>query len=315
MFIDGLREADDPIIDRSRLEVFLDEIFHNYRSLLDIHSGLLASLHARQEEQHPKVGAIGDLIYDAALRWQEAIIEYGSHFPKAKYALNEEKRNNPRFVQFLDRCRNHPLTAKQSIDHFLLRPVPRLLRYPLLMNDILKMLKKTHQVENPDMFTIPMVTELIAEQGKAIDKGVSISESKVDLWLLAETLIGGKFGDTVVSPELCQPAKRMSTHTFISHFQVKDLDLRNPMRELIHRGKVLRQPESTISTTWSELNALLFDNYCTCARLLVASPLLTVISLSVVLTKVSKSSRHSDAPPRYYINRRVGYSNRCCHTH
>lgn len=264
VFIDGLREADDPIIERTRLEVFLDEVFHNYRSLLDIHSSLLASLQARQEEQHPRVGAIGDLIYDAALRWQEAIIEYGAHFPKAKNALNEEKRSNPRFAQFLERCRNNPLTNKQGIDHFLLRPVPRLLRYPLLLNDILKMLNKTEQYENADLFTIPQVTELIAEQGKAIDKGVSVAEAKVELWHLPDTLIGGKFGETVVL----------------------DLDLRNPMRELIHRGKVLRQPESNLSNTWSELNALLFDNY-------------------FVLTKISKSTRNSiDGPARYYINRR-----------
>lgn len=34
------------------------------------------------------------------------------------------------------------------------------------------------------------------------------------------------------------------------------------MRELIHRGKVFRQPEGTISSTWPELTVLLFDNYC-----------------------------------------------------
>jgi hypothetical protein len=46
--------------------------------------------------------------------------------------------------------------------------------------------------------------------------------------------------------------------------QVRDLDLLNPMRELIHKGKVFRQPESTIgSGSWSELLILLFDNYCT----------------------------------------------------
>lgn len=36
----------------------------------------------------------------------------------------------------------------------------------------------------------------------------------------------------------------------------------NPMRELIHRGRVYRQPES-IGSSWSELVVLLFDNYRT----------------------------------------------------
>jgi hypothetical protein len=44
--------------------------------------------------------------------------------------------------------------------------------------------------------------------------------------------------------------------------QVKDLDLLNPMRELIHKGKVFRQPEGSIGGSWAELYVLLFDNYC-----------------------------------------------------
>jgi hypothetical protein len=102
VYIEGLRSADEPIVDRLRLEIFLDDVFHNYRSLLDIHTDLLEKLHARQEEQHPRIGAISDLIYDAALRWQDAIIEYGSHYPKAKYAWELEKRTNPKFAAFLD---------------------------------------------------------------------------------------------------------------------------------------------------------------------------------------------------------------------
>jgi hypothetical protein len=42
---------------------------------------------------------------------------------------------------------------------------------------------------------------------------------------------------------------------------VKDLGLTNSMRELIHKGRVYRQPEGTISSTWAELLVLLFDNY------------------------------------------------------
>lgn len=110
----------------------------------------------------------------------------------------------------------------------------------MLLSDILKMLKKCGHVENMDIDTIPAVLELIGEQGRTIDKGVGVSEAKVELWQLPQTLSGGKFGGTVI----------------------KDLDLRNPMRELIHRGKVLRQPETTMSTSWSELHAFLFDNYC-----------------------------------------------------
>ncbi|KAH8084690.1 Dbl homology domain-containing protein, partial [Filobasidium floriforme] len=263
VYIDGLRSADEPIVDRLRLEIFLDDVFHNYRSLLEIHTDLLEKLHARQEEQHPRVGSVSDLIYDAALRWQDAIIEYGSHYPKAKYAWEQERRTNPKFATFLDQCRNASGTNRQDIGHFAYRPVPRLLRYTLLLKDILKHLTRTDQSDNLDIFTIPEVVELIDSQGKLIEKGVEESSAKVSLWQLPDSLSGGKFGKEIVN----------------------DLDLTNPMRELVHKGRLLRQPEGSIAASWSELHALLFNNF-------------------FVLTKLGKSKTSSNVPPRYYINRK-----------
>jgi hypothetical protein len=102
LFINGLREADTPIIDRSRLEIFLDDAFHNYRSLLDVHSFLLENLQTRQIEQHPNVGMISDLVLDAALNWQDAYMEYVTHYPIAKAKVQEEQQRNPRFALFLE---------------------------------------------------------------------------------------------------------------------------------------------------------------------------------------------------------------------
>jgi len=264
VYIEGLRSADEPIVDRLRLEIFLDDVFHNYRSLLDIHTDLLEKLHARQEEQHPRIGSISDLIYDAALRWQDAIIEYGSHYPKAKYAWELEKRTNPKFAAFLDvslevhslrnrrsdldfflqRCRNASGTNRQDIGHFAYRPVPRLLRYTLLLKDIQKHLSRSEQLDNLDIATIPEVIDLIDSQGKMIEKGVEESSAKVSLWQLPDSLSGGKFGNEII----------------------QDLDLTNPMRELVHKGRLLRQPEGSIAASWSELHALLFNNFCKSSR-------------------------------------------------
>lgn len=102
VFFDGLRHADDPPISRNRLGAFLQEVFFNYRTLLEIHQNLLSRLHQRQEEQHPRLGPIGDLIYDAALNWQDAVTEYGIHYPKAKYAVDDERLTNAKFKAFLE---------------------------------------------------------------------------------------------------------------------------------------------------------------------------------------------------------------------
>jgi hypothetical protein len=65
----------------------------------------------------------------------------------------------------------------------------------------------------------------------------------VDLWNLEQTLDNGKFGSRVI----------------------KDLDLLNPMRELIYKSTVYRQPES-IGSSWVELRLILLDNYLVLAK-------------------------------------------------
>jgi hypothetical protein len=42
--------------------------------------------------------------------------------------------------------------------------------------------------------------------------------------------------------------------------RVKDLDLLNESRSLLHAGKLLRQPDSN-SDPWNDLFVILFDNY------------------------------------------------------
>ena len=101
LFVHGLREDDKGIIDRPRLEIFLDDAFHNYRSLLDVHSRLLENLQARQLEQHPQFGMISDLLFDAALNWRDAYMEYVTHYPVAKARVQEEQNRNEKLANFL----------------------------------------------------------------------------------------------------------------------------------------------------------------------------------------------------------------------
>lgn len=63
---------------------------------------MLEKLQDRQLKQHPNIGMISDLIYDAALNWRGAYIEYGTHYPIAKYKIEQEQEKNPRFAAFLE---------------------------------------------------------------------------------------------------------------------------------------------------------------------------------------------------------------------
>jgi hypothetical protein len=95
-----------------------------------------------------------------------------------------------------------PTSHRQDIYHFINRPIPRLLRYNLLLADILKSLKEVGPENHPDIETIPQVMELIGDLGKATQKGVAVNEAKVELWTFQHSLDGTKFGPRVVSHEL-----------------------------------------------------------------------------------------------------------------
>lgn len=153
--------------------------------------------------------------------------------------------------------------GRHEINHYINRPISRLLRYTLLLKDILSAQIAAGPPDHVDIEAIPQIIDLIDSLAKAGQKGVTINTAKVELRHLNTTLDGGKFGSRAV----------------------KELDLLNPMRELIHQGKVYRQPEGSLSGAWSELQLYLFDNY-------------------FVLSKQTKPSKNRDMPVRFQINRR-----------
>lgn len=138
-------------------------------------------------------------------------MEYVTHYPIAKAKIEEEKQRNPSFARFLEVsvvdialltiqvCQKNPMSNKHDINHFTYRPVPRLLRYRLLLPPILETLKATGPPDHDDIETIPQVMELIDQLAKATQKGVAVNEAKVELWQFEHSLDGGKFGSRAVS--------------------------------------------------------------------------------------------------------------------
>jgi hypothetical protein len=129
------------------------------------------------------------------------------------------------------------------------RPIPRLLRYQLLLQSILSATSQDHE----DKESIPQVLDVLKALGKETESGVQSSEQKVELWRYNANLIF-KPGEFIVG------GIRDLLKLVLTSFRPKDLDLLNENRSLIHAGKVLRHPETGFE--WSELFVLVFDNYC-----------------------------------------------------
>src|SRR4051812_38649785 len=77
--------------------------------------------------------------------------------------------------------------------NFINRPIPRLLRYELLLKQILSETPSYHD----DRSAIPPVIELIKALGKETEPGVMSAKQKVELWRYNSNLVF-KSGEHVV---------------------------------------------------------------------------------------------------------------------
>jgi hypothetical protein len=101
-------------------------------------------------------------------------------------------------------CIRHPDAHRHDIKEFINRPVPRLLRYALLLEGILGETPPNHE----DRRSIPQVLDVIKALGKETEPGVHSAEQKVELWRYNSNLVF-KPGEYVVS--ICIMDKGMST--------------------------------------------------------------------------------------------------------
>ncbi|KAJ4500998.1 CNH domain-containing protein [Lentinula lateritia] len=233
MYIRPLREADPPIIPRDRLESFITDVFHNFAELHAHHQRLVEKFHEVQTEEFPVIKSVTAAVFDAALNFREAYMEYIPNYPIAAYRIDDEMANNPAFKAFVDQCVRHPDAHRLDMKNFINRPIPRLLRYELLLKGILDETPEGHE----DRIEIPQVLDVIKAIGKDTEPGVVSAKQKVELWSYNSNIVF-KPGEWI------------------------DMDLLDKNRSLIHTGRLLRQPDGGLEWSgWSELFVLLFDNY------------------------------------------------------
>ncbi|KAJ7497980.1 CNH domain-containing protein [Mycena galericulata] len=230
MYIRPLRNADPPIVPSDRLDQFIKDVFHNCSHLHAHHRTLVEKLHEIQREQHPRIRSITEPVLDAALNFREAYLDYIPNYPIAAYRIDDEMANNPSFKAFVEMSIRHPDAHRLDMKNFINRPIPRLLRYELLLKGILEETPPDHS----DRHSIPQLLEIIKALGKESEPGVGSAKQKVELW-------------------------RYNSNIVFKQGEWIDMDLLDENRSLIYAGKLLRQPES--GRTWNELYVLLFDNY------------------------------------------------------
>ncbi|KAJ3311035.1 RHO1 GDP-GTP exchange protein 2 [Boothiomyces sp. JEL0838] len=167
LIIQPLKERD--IIEPSKRESFIKDVFSNITDLHAVNSKLLKKLISRQKESYV-VEKVGDIFVNISNEIYP-YIEYGSQQAFAKSILDEERQCNAELARFLKECEKYPEFRKLPIESFLARPTTRLGRYPLLLKPVLEKAAEN----NPDKTLIPqalaafktVLTTINIEAGKA----------------------------------------------------------------------------------------------------------------------------------------------------
>ena len=120
MYIRPLQNADPPIIPHDRLGDFMQDVFYNWAELHLHHRRLLDTLFEIQREEHPRIRSVTAPVFDGALNFREAYMEYIPNYPIAEYRIEDEMRRNPIFKEFADVCSDSGCTTTNLHLTFLL---------------------------------------------------------------------------------------------------------------------------------------------------------------------------------------------------
>ncbi|ODO11558.1 hypothetical protein I350_00339 [Cryptococcus amylolentus CBS 6273] len=234
VLIHGLRTADPPIIEHSRLEPFINEVFSTSVLLYQSHLKILSRVLERQREQWPLMMSLTDIYLENFLELLDLYDAYMKNYPYAKARAEREAARNPKFALFL----TSSSIPRKGINTFLMRPATRLPRVILMLRALLHRTPLDHQ----DQEDIPTLIDVLHRVVKSSEPGISSAEEKIGLWDVAERLMFKK-GEIV------------------------ELDLLNPKRALVHRGDVRKRVRIEKDWHgWQKIHAILLDNYLLLTR-------------------------------------------------
>ncbi|CAG5927236.1 unnamed protein product [Menidia menidia] len=152
----------------------LTHIFGNLDAYIPLHEDLLALL-SKATGPDGTVGQIGQIVVNWLPRLN-AYKDYCSNQLAAK-ALLDQKKQDPRVQDFLQRCLESPFSRKLDLWSFLDIPRSRLVKYPLLLKEILR----HTPAEHPDACSLEEAITII--QAVLSDINMKKGESECQFYI------------------------------------------------------------------------------------------------------------------------------------
>lgn len=147
-------------------------IFGDLGPILAAHRQLKVQLHALRD-----ANGVTHAIGDTMVAWIPTLkhyVGYCSNQVWARALLDEKKATNKRFQDFLRRCLESSFSRKLDLWSFLDVPRSRLVKYPLLLTEILRLTPPSHV----DALVLPHVSTALSSLLRQVDMATGSAECK-----------------------------------------------------------------------------------------------------------------------------------------
>lgn len=218
-------------IEFDRRADFCNELFGNYAEIADIHRNMYRELRDYQltSQETGFIDEIGSIVLRHVDHFMHAYTQYGPHFIMAEYTAKREAANNILFQNFIREKEKQAETRKLPFRHFIILPITRLQRYPLLLDAILK----RTSIES-ERQTLTQCINRIKAVAATMDS-LTVDAKKV--------LRIREINDKIL---------------FKPNHTPYDLELLNPGRQLIYEGPLKRRSHLVVESI--DLHVFLFDH-------------------------------------------------------
>jgi hypothetical protein len=224
-----------PCIPVERREEFTRTVFFNYLDVQEANTKLYRDLNDRQNLCQARseagfVDQIGDIFFRHAEELCKPYLTYGPNVVLTEYIVRREILSNVLFANFLRDKEKKAELRKLPFRHFLILPVTRLQRYPLLIRAVLK----TTPVDHPDFEALTKTLDIITRAASQVDVATVESKAKARMLQIADSV-------------------RDNTPQSVSR-----LKLDHPSRRLFMEGHLTRRSQTGVETI--DLHVFLFDH-------------------------------------------------------
>lgn len=161
-------------------------IFANIESVLFTAVTYLSDLEARQKEDRLFVTTIGDVL-ERHMPAMSVYLPYCVNQQSASEILEAERKRDTRVdIHLMNLRSNHPAARGLDLSHFLLVPMQRLTRYPLLLGQILRYTPEDHADYTRVKAAKETSESILAKTNEAIrenEDATALSKLSENLWL------------------------------------------------------------------------------------------------------------------------------------